>query len=213
MYPASLDVSDDAGPRGDPAPAQGSQPHADRARPPRERQPVDDRENREAADESLVRRRAADHELAPSRAEEAGEEGARGPDPDAEGAVRRGEAAVADGGRRDATLEILPDAGHAQRPSGRLDLGQDDQQPHPERPRPEGPRANPRRRGHGARVPPGRLEGPGRARRESVAPLQRGPRDHAGRGHGDRHEVGPDEAPLSRGTGPADRIRGPRGYR
>src|SRR6266545_7931455 len=198
MYPASLDVPDDARPRGDPAPAQGPQPHADRARAPRERQPVDDRQDREAADESLVRRRAADHELPPGRDEEAGEESARGPDSDAEGPVRRGEAAPADGGRRDATLEVLSDARHAQRPSGRLDLGQGDQQPDPERPGPERPRADPRRRGHGARVPPGRLEGPGRARREPVAPLQRGPRDHAGRGHGHRHEVGPHEAPLSR---------------
>src|SRR5438034_350087 len=200
MYPPHLARSDDARPRGDPASPQGPEPHADRARPPRERQPVDDREDREAADESLVRRRTADYELAPSRGEEAGEEGARRPDPDAEGAVRRGEAALADGGRRDATLEVLPDAGHAQRPSGRLDLGQADQQPDPERPGPEGPRADPRRRGHGARVPPGRLEGPGRAGRESFAALQRGPCDHARRGDGNRHEVGPDEAAVSRGS-------------
>src|SRR6266571_1793943 len=196
MYPASLDVPDDARPRGDPAPPQGPQPHADGARPPRERQPVDDRQDREAADEPLVRRRAADHELPPGRAEEAGEEGARRPDPDAEGPVPRGEAALADGGRRDATLEVLSDAGHAQRPSGRLDLGQGDQQPHPERSGPEGPRADPRRRGHGARVPPGRLEGSGRAGGEPVTALQRGARDHAGRGDGNRHEVGPHEAPV-----------------
>src|SRR6266487_299946 len=198
--PPHLLPADDARPGGDPAPPQGPEPHANCARPPRERQPVDDREDREAADESLVRRRAADHELARGGAEEAGEESARGPDPDAEGPVRRGEAAPADGGRRDATLEVLSDAGHAQRASGRLDLGQGDQQPDLERSGPERPRTDPRRRGHGARVPPGRLESPGRARREPVAPLQRGPRDHAGRGHGHRHEVGPDEAPVRGAT-------------
>src|SRR6266511_1936316 len=196
MYLPHLAPPDDARPRGDPAPPQGPQPHADRARPPRDRQPFYDRQDREAADESLVRRRAADHELPPGRAEEAGEEGARRPHPDAEGPVPGGEAAPADGGRGDATLEVLSNAGHAQRPSGRLDFGQGDQQPHPERSEREGPRADPRRRGHGARVPPGRLEGPGRARRQPVAPLQCGPRDHAGRRDGNRHEVGPHEAPV-----------------
>src|SRR6266511_6148911 len=116
MYLPPLAPPHDARPRGAPAPPQGPQPHADRARPPRDRQPVDDRQDREAADESLVRRRAADHELPPGRAEEAGEEGPRGPDPDAEGPVPRGEAAPEDGARGDATLELLSNAGHAQRP-------------------------------------------------------------------------------------------------
>src|SRR6267143_1779550 len=91
MYPAAFLEADDAGPGGDPAASEGPRAHADRDRPTREREPVDDREDREAADEPVVRQRETDHERPPGGAEAAGEEGARGPDPEPQGPVRRGE--------------------------------------------------------------------------------------------------------------------------
>src|SRR5947207_7205939 len=117
MYPSSIGGPDDAGPRRDPPPPQGVGAHADRDRPSRERQPVDDRQDREAADEPVLRQRAADHERAPGGAEAAGEEGPRRTDPEPEGPVRRGEAAPRDRDGRDAPMEVLPDAGHAYLPS------------------------------------------------------------------------------------------------
>ncbi len=51
---------------------------------------------------------------------------------------------------------------------------------------------------------PGRRKGPGRARREPAAALRRRPRDRERRGHRNRHEVGPDEAPVV--AGPGDNI-------
>src|SRR3989454_606912 len=205
MYCMLVARPDDARLGGGPPPAEGPGAHADRARATLERQPVDDREDREEPDEPLVRRRPARDDVPPSRAQAAGEEGARRADPDEEGPVRRGEDPPRDRGRRNAPLEVLPDARHAQRPPGRLDFGQGDQQPDPVRQRPEGPRADPRGRGHGARVPSGRREGSGRARGEPVATLQCRPRDGEGRGHGDRDEVGLDEAPvrsrIGRGSG------------
>src|SRR5436309_14960332 len=101
MYSRPIRETDDAGPRRDPPPPQGLGAHADRDRPPRERQPVDDRQEREAADEPVLRQRAADHERAAGGAEEAGEESPRRTDPEPEGPVRRGEAAPRDRGRRD----------------------------------------------------------------------------------------------------------------
>src|SRR5438034_9900858 len=95
-------------------------------------------------------------------------------------------------------MEVLPDAGHAQRPSGRVDLGQGDQQPDPVRPRPEGPRPDPRGRGHGTRLPAGRREGARRARGGPPAALRRRPGHPEGRRHGHRHQIGPDEAPLTK---------------
>src|SRR5256712_8193411 len=86
---------------GCPPPAEGPWAHADRARATRERQPVDDREDREETDEPLLRRRPAGHDVAPDGAEEAGEEGARRADPDEEGPVRRSEDPARDPGRRD----------------------------------------------------------------------------------------------------------------
>src|SRR2546421_5778957 len=159
MYLRAFSEADDAGPRGDPAASEGSRTHADRDRAPREREPVDDREDREATDEPLVRQREADHERPPGGAEAAGEEGARGPDPEPQGPICGGEDPARIRRQRDAPLEVLPDAGHAQRPSGRLDLGQGDQQPNPVRPGPEGPRPDPGGRGHGARLPSGGFEG------------------------------------------------------
>src|SRR6266581_1392268 len=91
MYFRVLSGFDDAGPGGDPAASEGPRTHADRDRSPRECQPVDDREDREAADEPLVRQREADHERPPGGAEAAGEEGARGPDPEPQSPVRGGE--------------------------------------------------------------------------------------------------------------------------
>src|SRR5712691_10717850 len=120
MYPALLAPRDDARPRGDSSPSQGTRSHADGDRPPRERQSVDDREDREEANESLVRRRPADHEHAPSGDETAGEEGARGPDPDAEGPIRRSSNTALHRGGRDAPVEVLANARHAQRPSRRV---------------------------------------------------------------------------------------------
>src|SRR5436853_1801693 len=91
MYLPAFSEADDAGPGGDSAASEGPRTHADRDRSPRERQPVDDREDREAADEPVVRQREADHERPPGGAEAAGEEGARGPDPEPQGPVRGGE--------------------------------------------------------------------------------------------------------------------------
>src|SRR5216117_820252 len=159
MYLEALSEADDAGPGGDSAAPQGPRAHAYRDRSPRERQPVDDREDREAADEPVVRQREADHERPPSGAEAAGEESARGPDPEPQGPVCGGEDPARIRRERDAPLEVLPDAGHAQWPSGRLDFGQGDQQPDPVRPGPEGPRSDPGGRGHGTRLPSGRFQG------------------------------------------------------
>src|SRR5256885_8669741 len=198
MYLLAFSEADDAGPGGDPTASEGPGTHADGDRSARERQPVDDREDREAADEPVVRQREADHERPPSGAETAGEEGARGPDPEPQGPVCRGEDPARIRRQRDAALEVLPDAGHAQRPSGRIDLGQGDQQPDPLRPRPQGPRPDPRGRGDGARVPPSGLESPGRTGGGAAASLRSGSGDREGRGHGDRDEVGADETPLGR---------------
>src|SRR3989454_962823 len=200
MYLLAFSEADDAGPGGDPAAPQGARTHADRDRSSREREPVDDREDREAADEPVVRQREADHERPPGGAEAAGEEGARGPDPEPQGPVRGGEDPARVRRERDAPLEVLPDAGHAQRPSRRLDLGQGDQQPDPVRPGPEGPRPDPRGRGHGTRVSPGRREGARGARRGPAASLRRGPRDREGRGHWHSHEIGPSADPQARET-------------
>src|SRR5438552_1784699 len=86
--PAPHRGTDDAGPRRDPSSPEGAGAHADRDRPPRERQPVDDRQDREAADEPVLRQRAADHERAPGGAEAAGEAGPRRTDSEPEGAGR-----------------------------------------------------------------------------------------------------------------------------
>src|SRR3989449_1437030 len=159
MYPGGPPGTDDAGPGGDPAASEGPRTHADGDRSSRERESVDNREDREAADEPLVRQREADHERPSDGTETAGEEGARGPDPEPQGPVCRGEDPARIRRQRDAALEVLPDAGHAQRPSGRIDLGQGDQQPDPVRPRPQGPRPDPRGRGDGARLPSNRFQG------------------------------------------------------
>src|SRR2546429_9170304 len=116
MYPTPIGGPDDAVPGVTPPPPQGAGAHADRDRPPRERQPVDDRQDREAADEPVLRQRAADHERAPGGAEAAGEEGPRRTDPEPEGAVRRGEAAPRDRGRRDAPIDSVPAGGLGPRP-------------------------------------------------------------------------------------------------
>src|SRR3990172_9516168 len=129
---------DAARPRRDPPAPEGPRPHPDGPRPSRGREPVDDREDREEADEPVLRRRPPDHELPPDGAQEAGEEGPRGADPDEEGPVRRREDAARRGGRGDAPLEVLPDARVPQRPLRRLDLGQGHQQPHPLGPGPPG---------------------------------------------------------------------------
>src|SRR2546427_7537584 len=110
MYRIPIPRPNDARLGGGPPPAEGPRAHADRARAARERQPVDDREDREEADEPVLRRRPAGHDVAPSRAEAAREEGARRADPDEEGAGRRSEDPPRDRGRRDAPLEVLPDA-------------------------------------------------------------------------------------------------------
>src|SRR3989442_15328188 len=89
MYRMPLARPDDARLGGGPPPAEGPWAHADRARATRERQPVDDCEDREETDEPLLRRRPAGHDVAPGRAEAAGEEGARRADPDPEGPGRR----------------------------------------------------------------------------------------------------------------------------
>src|SRR5437016_13994905 len=99
MYPSTIGGPDDAGPRGDPPPPQGAGAHADRDRPPRERQPVDDRQDRAAAEEPALRRLSADHERAPGGAESAGVEGPRRTDAEPECAVRRAEAAPRGGCR------------------------------------------------------------------------------------------------------------------
>src|SRR5437762_1231804 len=91
MYLRVLSGADDAGPGGDPATPQGARTHADRDRSPREREPVDDREDREAPDEPVVRQREAHHERPPGGAETAGKESARGPDPEPQGPVCGGE--------------------------------------------------------------------------------------------------------------------------
>src|SRR2546421_11966341 len=118
MYLPALSEADDGGPGGDPAASEGPRTHADRDRAARERESVDDREDREAADEPVVRQREADHECPSSRAEAAGEEGPGRPDPEPEGPVRGSEDPPRGRRERDASLEVLPDAGHAQRPSG-----------------------------------------------------------------------------------------------
>src|SRR5438309_11276674 len=123
MYLPTFSEADDAGPGGDSAASEGPRTHADRDRSPRERQPVDDREDREAADEPVVRQREADHERPPGGAQAAGEEGARGPDPEPQGPVCGGEDLARIRRERDAPLEVLPDAGHAQRPARRVDPG------------------------------------------------------------------------------------------
>src|SRR5881296_4119901 len=202
MYRLPVARCNDARLGGGPPPAEGPRAHADRARATLERQPVDDCEDREETDESLLRRRPARDGVPPGRAEATGEEGARRSDPDEEGPVRRSEDPPRDRSRRDAPLEVLPDARHAQRPPGRLDLGQGDQQPDPVRQRPEGPRADPRGRGDGARIPSGRCEGAGREIGEPAATLQCRPRDGEGRGHRNRDEVGLDEAPVRSRIGP-----------
>src|SRR2546421_7080627 len=127
MYFRAFSEVDDAGPGGDPAASEGPRTHADGDRSSRERESVDDREDREAADEPLVRQREADHERPSDGTETAREEGARGPDPEPQGPVRGSEDPARIRCQRDAALEVLPDAGHAQRPSGRIDLGQGDQ--------------------------------------------------------------------------------------
>src|SRR5207247_6428013 len=91
MYRLPVARRNDARLGGGPPPAEGPRAHADRARATLERQPVDDREDREETDESLLRRRPARDDVPPGRAQAAGEEGARRSDPDAEGPVRRGE--------------------------------------------------------------------------------------------------------------------------
>src|SRR3989441_8162083 len=91
MYRMLVARCDDARLGGGPPPAEGPRAHADRARTTLERQPVDDREDREETDEPLLRRGPPGHDVAPGRAQAAGEEGARRTDPDAEGPVRRGE--------------------------------------------------------------------------------------------------------------------------
>src|SRR3989441_3587866 len=91
MYRMLVARCDDARFGGGPPPAEGPRAHADRARTTLERQPVDDREDREETDEPLLRRGPPGHDVAPGRAQAAGEEGARRTDPDAEGPVRRGE--------------------------------------------------------------------------------------------------------------------------
>src|SRR2546428_203281 len=55
MYRMPLARPDDARLGGGPPPAEGPWAHADRARATRERQPVDDREDREETDEPLLR--------------------------------------------------------------------------------------------------------------------------------------------------------------
>src|SRR5207245_11711759 len=137
--------------------------------------------------------------VAPDRVEATGEEGPRGANPDSKGPVRGGEAPPRGRRGRDATLEVLADARHAQRPPGRLDLGKGDQRPDPVGQGPERPRTDPRGRGHGARVPAGRRENPRRARGEPPPALQCGPRDVERRGHGNPDEIGPDEAPVAVG--------------
>src|SRR6267143_6982873 len=99
MYSMVLAPRDDAGPRGDSSPSQSTRAHPDGDRAPRERQSVDDREDREETDESLVRRRPADHEHPPSRDETAGEASPRGQDPDAEGPIRRSPNSAVNRGR------------------------------------------------------------------------------------------------------------------
>src|SRR5467141_2591217 len=91
MYPSTLSAADDTGPGADPAPSDGPRAPADRDRASRGREPFDDREDREAADEPVVRQREADHERPTCRAEAAGEKGARGPDPEPQGPVRGSE--------------------------------------------------------------------------------------------------------------------------
>ena len=153
MYPRPLAAGDDARSGRGAAATEGPRAHADRPGAPLEREPVDDREDREAADEPLVRRRPAGHGVPPGRAEATGEKGARRTDPDEEGPIRRGEDSARHRCGRDAPLEVLSDARYAQRSPHRLDLGQGDQQPHPLRQGPEGPRADPGGRGHGAGLP------------------------------------------------------------
>src|SRR3989475_4711216 len=107
MYRMPLARPYDARLGGGPPPAEGPWAHADRARATRERQPVDDREDREETDEPLLRRRPAGNDAAPDGAAAAGEEGARRADPDEEGPARRSQDPARDRGRRDAPLEVL----------------------------------------------------------------------------------------------------------
>src|SRR2546426_12792343 len=97
---------DDADPGEDPTFAKTPRPYADAARPPLEREPVDDREDREEADESVVRCRATRLRFPPDRIETAGEASPCGPNPDAKGPVRGSEAAARECGGRDAALEV-----------------------------------------------------------------------------------------------------------
>src|SRR2546427_12403279 len=90
MYLGDPPGTDDAGPGGDPAASEGPRTHADGDRATRERESVDDREDRETADEPLVRQREADHERPSYGTEKAGEEGAQGPDPEPERPICRG---------------------------------------------------------------------------------------------------------------------------
>src|SRR5256712_12762545 len=127
MYLWPIAGEDDARSGRGPAAPEGPRAHADRPGATLERQPVDDREDRDAANEPLVRRRPPGHGVAPGRAEAAGEESARRTDPDAEGPVSRGEDSARHRRGRDAPPEALSDARKGQPPPGRLNLGQGDQ--------------------------------------------------------------------------------------
>src|SRR2546423_15699414 len=123
MYPLAFSEADDAGPGGDPTASEGPGTHSDRDRSARERQPVDDRKDRKAADEPVVRQCEADHERPPGGAETAGEEGARGPDPEPQGPICGDEDSARIRRQRDAALAVLPDVRHAPRPSRQAGLG------------------------------------------------------------------------------------------
>src|SRR5437879_5082650 len=209
MYLPAFSEADDAGPGGDSAASEGPRTHADRDRSPRERQPVDDREDREAADEPVVRQRQADHERTPSGAEAPGKESARGPDPEPQGPESGGDEPDRIRRERDAPQEVLADAGHAEAPGKESARGPD--------PEPQGP------------VRGG--EDPARIRRERDAPLEVLPdAGHAQRpsgrldlGQGDQQPnpirpgpEGPRPDPGRRGHGarlPSGRFQGARGTR
>src|SRR3989442_12451272 len=106
MYRRPIARPDAARLRGGPPPAEGPRAHADPARATLERQPVDDCEDRGETDEPVLRRRPAGHDVAPGRAEAAGDDGARRADPDKEGTGRASEDRPRDRGRRDAPLEV-----------------------------------------------------------------------------------------------------------
>src|SRR2546430_17044701 len=108
MYPGGPPGTDDAGPGGDPVASEGPRTHADGDRSSRERESVDDREDREAADEPLVRQREANHERPSDGTETAGEEGARGPAPEPEGPGGRGGQPAWIPRPRGAALEAVP---------------------------------------------------------------------------------------------------------